>query len=769
MRNQNSSLRRLILTTAAFGALASVSTLHAQETGTAPSSDEGTVDASSGPAEIVVTADKRETTVQKVPIAITAISGDDLRAEGITDVASLGAKVPSFNYGESFGAVKLSIRGISYSNLSTGAEGGVAYNLNDVYIARPAGQLGNFYDLARIEVLRGPQGTLYGRNATGGALNVHTTRPGNEWSGYGNFTVGNYNDMIIEAAVGGPVTDGVGVRLAFFGENRDGYGKNIVTGNDVDNAKSRAARLTLAFEPTSNLSIDIIGDIGHQRDNSKAAHVIASRGLTGEPGVSGQPILGVRLGGTALFESYDIANEIDPQYLRDTGGVLVDAKLELGAVTLRSLTAWRHTLFKLNGDLDGTNLGISRILYNERTDQYTQEFNLSYTGRSLDFILGAYMFAEDLDGNYWAPADTAGGSNFIANFASGGLLKTRGLAGYGQASWHIDDRLTLILGARYSSEKKTDADLYTDFTTLANPATSPIVLPADFANPNPPFAPDPFVQSKRWNSFTPKVGLNFQLDSQTLLYATVSKGFKSGLYNLGGTTVAIVNGNRVLSNPPVNPETVWAYEAGLKTRMLDGKLRFNLAGFYYDYSGLQLTKVNGFVTQLTNAAAAEIYGLELETNLQATDNLSLNLSASWLHARFTDFVNTDTGRPSLGPIDLKGNQLPQAPEWNISGGIQYRAPVGNGDLTAALDANYVSRNYFDEFNIAAISQPGFAKVDASLSYQTESGFEVTAFIKNITDKKTIETAYLSTVRLGFPINGVLAPPRTYGVRFGYRF
>ena len=721
-------------------------------------------------SDVIVTAEKRSMNVQKVPIAITALTGERLAASGVNDISKLADLVPNFDFGEAFGSAKLAIRGIGYSNLSTGAEGSVAYNLNDVYIARPAGQIGNFYDVERIEVLRGPQGTLYGRNATGGLINIYTKRPTNEWTGFGQMTIGNYNNLIVEGGVGGPVNNQVGVRLAFFGEDRDGYGKNIISGRDVDDAQTRAGRLTVALQPTSNFTVTVIGDVGRERSSAHGIHLIAQRGLTGEPGVSGLPVAGIQLGGVAVLDDYDVASDIDPRYERHAGGVTVDAKLELGATTLRSISAWRHVRYSLNSDLDGASLPLNQIFYNERSDTYTQELNLNHSGERVDVTAGAYLFVEDLKGSFWTPLAydpttfALSPGDWRANYGAGGDLGTAAIAGFAQLSYRATDRLTLIAGGRYSTEKKTDNDLYTDFVTSTR-----FLDAADFNHPNPPFAA-PFKSSKRWNSFTPKFGVNFQYTPQTLLYASISKGFKAGIFNLGGTQVIpVAGGGVVLKNPPVNPETVWAYEAGMKTKLADNRLRLNIAGFYYDYSDLQLTKIDGQNVVLTNAASARIYGIEVETTYNPIEHLTLNLNGAWLHARFTDFFNSDQGRLSLGLQDLSGNRLPQSPEFTVSGGVEYSVPVGSGSVIGSAQAIWSSRTYFDEFNIPEISQPAYAKLDLSLAYRAPNGLEVTGFVNNVTNKKTLETAYQSTNLTGYPINGFLAPPRTYGVRVRYSF
>lgn len=711
-------------------------------------------------SDIIVTAEKRTVSIDKVPLAVTAVTGAALASQGVNDLQGVAALIPNFNYGEAFGAAKLSVRGISYSNLSTGAEGSVAYNLNDVYVARPAGQLGNFYDIERVEVLRGPQGTLYGRNATGGAFNIYSTRPSWSLEAYGQATIGNYDERTFEGAVSGPLIDEtLAARLAVFVTDRDGYGTNLVTGHDIDDNRSRAARLSILAKPAPNFTVLIVGDVGKEHDRSRNPHLIAQGGLTGEPGTSGTPIIGVSRGGLITLNSYDTYANTDPDYERRTGGVLIDAKLDLGSVALRSISSWRRTHFSMLGDLDGSSAVIARIYYDEKADQYAQEFNFSYTGNKLDIISGLYYFRESLDGSFQTPRFDPVRGIFFQNFFAGGHLLTNAAAVFGQASYHMTDRLTLVVGARYSTEKKSEADLFTDF------ANSQLFLePLDRSNP--PVGPA-FRQSKRWKAFTPKVGLNFQIEPGTLLYGSYSKGFKAGVFNLGAATAAPGNPSLV-SNPPVNPEKISAFELGLKTRQFNNRVRLALTGFYYDYSDLQLTKIEGTLVLLTNAAKARTYGVEFESEVRATDRLTLSANATWLHARFTEFTTLDPARRPLGPLDLSGNQLPQAPNYTATGSADYRVPLANGSITFHGDVFWTSRVYHSEFNRLPVSQAAYAKVNASVGWNNER-FGFTVFGKNLLNKKTVDSSYQSSVTLGYPIFGWLAPPRTYGVRLTARF
>lgn len=744
---------------------------YAQNSAEAASSED-----SGSPPDIVITAQKREGSLDKVPIAVTAVTGRDLAALNIRDLQGIAARVPNFNYSESFGTARLALRGISFSNLSTGGEGSIAYNLNDVYVSRPSGQVGNFFDVDRVEVLRGPQGTLYGRNATGGAFNLYTARPTWNPDGFVQFTLGNYAETTVEGAYGAPIVDDrLAARIAVYATNRDGYGKNQFDGTDVDDRRMGAARLSLLAKPTSNLSILIVGDYGRQSDASNAPHHIADSAITGEPGTTGQPSAGVVLGGNPIFKSYDVNVDFAPRYRRETGGAMIDATLDLGSVTLRSVSAWRRVQYRQQSDIDESTAPYVRIFYGEDSDQYSQEFNLNYSSAKLDLTLGVYAFSEKIDGTLAVPVTdlsldlttfapvVPGSPNSInlspgveaANYFGGGTMKSRAFAAFGQADIHATDRLTLSVGARFSTERKKEADLYTDYANSFD-----YLLPFDLSNPRPA---GPFVQRKTWDSFTPKVGVNFQVTPQTLLYGSVSKGFKAGLFNMGATGAAFGDPlNR--SNPAVNPETVWAYEAGLKTRLLDNRLRVALAGFYYDYKDLQLTKVVQTVVQLTNAAKARIYGLEYEVAYRPIDELTLSVSGGWLHARFTDFVTADPGRPLLGQLDLKGNTLPQAPDFTTTANIDWRMPISSGALVFHGDVFWASRTYFTEFNRKIVSQPGYAKVNGSIGWVSDGGITVTAFVSNIFDKKTVDASYVGSGYYGYPVSGFLAPPRTYGLR-----
>ncbi|NKF22663.1 TonB-dependent receptor [Solimonas marina] len=717
--------------------------------------------------EVVVTAEKRQSTVQQTPIAVTAFDQDDLLSREIGSAADLASYVPDVHFGETFGQPKISIRGISYSNLSTGGEASVAMNVDGIYVSRPAGQLGSLFDVSRVEVLRGPQGTLYGRNATGGAVNVETGRPGDTLDGYARVNYGAYNDVALEGAVGGPIDAGktVLVRLAGMSETRDGYGKDYSTGEDVDDLDTKGVRGTVVLKPADALTVTTIAEYSRERDHSGGPHFLAEGGQLSDPGALGDTPYGIVYGGQVTYRSRNTYADQQPFYHREGYAYTADVQYDgLAGVKLRSLTGYRKLDWQLTADLDSTSFPFSFITYDEASKQVSQEFNASGSSGALDWTAGLYYFHEKLDGDYRIPVYLSAyddvGEYSQGYAARGGAQTTAAYAAFGQLDWHLATRFTLTLGLRYSHEKKGEDDYYVDAaneTQYADP----------YDPDHPPYAADaPFYQSKRWAALTPKFGLRYDVDRDTMLYASASEGFKAGLYNLGGTTVA-AGAPLDRSNPVVNPEKVWAYEIGLKAMPLHRRLRTNLSAFYYDYRDLQVSQVSNNTTLFTNAAKAKIYGLEFEGDVLIADRWSAYGSASWLHARFASFDSQDTSHPSLGVQDLSGNSLSQAPNVSARLGTKYAMPLAHGTISGRVEGNYTSRIYFSEFNLNSVSQSAYAMLDTYLSYRDDKRWQLMAYVKNLTDRKALNFSYMSSPAQGDPLMGWYLPPRTYGLQLRY--
>lgn len=770
----------LLLACSCFqAAVAHATTADPQRADTAEASGAASQAVSAGPTEvgdIVVTAQKRSESLQRVPLAITAVTGAELARGQIHDLQGVAQSVPNLNFGQQLGEAKIALRGIGLENISAGAEGSIAFHLDGVFLSRSITALASFYDVQQVEVLRGPQGTLYGRNATGGAININTREPTQKLSGYLSLTAGNYGRITAEGAVSGAlVPDLLAVRIAFQTQNHDGYGINTATGNRIDDLNSRAIRGTLLFTPTDRLSVNVKADYFHDNDHAGGYHPLGGGGFSA-PGVPIIPI-GLRLGATFPTSIRDLSNDADPTNFLEFWGVSGKVSYDLSDnVQVSSLTAYRSTSNNSFTDLDGTRLFLTKQIVAEKATQFSEELQLSGKSDRFNWLLGFFYFHEKdngVDADPFDPGSTLGFGTpgfIVAGYRAGGFIKTDALAGFGQASYEIVSKLRLTLGARYSTELKTDHDEFAFDVTNA-------YVPGTLATPQ--FTAD---RNKRFNSFTPRVALDYQATPDLLLYASWSKGFKSGTYNLGSL------------QPPVQPEKISAFEGGIKSRLFDRRLRMNLAGFYYDYKDLQIGKVVNAQPLLENAATATIYGLEVELQAQVTPRFELNANGSWLHARFNRYVSADPARPfgdSSTFVDASGNYLPGAtaatpgatPAFNLSGnslsqspnftafvGAQYGIPSRLGQFTLRGEVAWRDRVYFTPFNLPYVSQAPNTRLNAFINWiADDEHWTGSLFVKNLTNKTVISNAIVSSAIVGFPINGYLEEPRTYGITLGYKF
>ncbi|KQX19438.1 hypothetical protein ASD39_16165 [Sphingomonas sp. Root50] len=697
-----------------------------------------------GIGDIIVTAQKRAENVQDIPLAITAVSGSMLAQRQVTSVDQLSTVAPSVNFGTYGGAARIAVRGIGFDTVNPGAEGRIAYHVDGVYISRPGAQLGTFFDVERVEVLRGPQGTLYGRNATGGSINVITRAPTTNPSGYANITVGNYGRVAVEAALSGPITDGLEARLAVTSNNRGGYGKNLYTGNGIDDANQRGARAMLRLHPADTLTVDLAADYYRENDNAYGLHYFGQY----NPAV---PLRGAALGGTPTTRTRDINSEFDPTNKRELYGFAGTVTLDLGDVTLKSLTAYRHSDYRVLTDLDLTQLNLSYFPFFERAHQFSEELQLSGGWGDSKWIVGGYYFREKIFGGSQVTRNLllTGGANRMTNgYRAEGTTNTEALAVFGQLDLAVSDAFKVIVGGRYGHETIRIADTFQlDFARDYSPTAAVLPLPG-------------FPRTARTsaNAFTPKVGVEYGLADDALLYATVSRGFKSGGFNLG------------VNVPAFDPEKIWAYEAGLKFTTADRGLRANLATFYYDYSNLQVSKVINSSVVTENAASADLYGGELELTAIPAEGVQFDGTMSYLFSKYKDFSSLDPARPALGVLDLEGNRLTQAPKWTINAGAQYSWPMAGGELTVRGELNYVSRVFFTAFNVNSVGQKGNSKFNAYLNFADDDNhWSASLFVRNITDKVTFANGLVSSAVFGSPITGSVSPPRTFGAMVGYRF
>jgi len=718
-----------------------------------------------GLTEIIVTAQKRAENLQDVPVAVTALSGDELAARGVTDVQEFSRLVPNMNFSDSYNEVRISLRGLSFEDLATQAgEPRVAYHVDGAYVSEPAAIGGTFFDINRVEVNRGPQGTLFGRNAIAGTVNVITNDPTDTLSGYVNAELGNYSTMNFDGAISGPLSDGISGRIAFQTRNHSGYDYNVTNNIDVNNKNTQAFRAKIKFNRLANFTATLSADYAKEDDRSGLLFLgveYPTSPLAGiVPGAGGQNSDGnPRHDFSALL----------PNTAKTVYGFGLDTKLEMGnSFSLVSLLNYRNSKFNYVYDDEGSNLGIIRSNGFEFVDEYSGEFRLEKDFSRGNIVLGTFLYKQDyrmqtenpFSANvveYLAgigiplasPAQLAAlpGGSYTEGFKLAGDVSTRSIAVFGQAAFDLTDTTKLIAGARYTDETKrlSNNAIIVDFGSLYNPSL--------------PFAPGNFVPNAHvsYNKFSPRITLEQKLGPHQLVYLTYAKGFKAGGFNVSAP-----------GSPPYLPETLTDYEAGFKVDLLDRKLRINTAGFYYDYSNLQETAASFTTNSNVNAVSARLYGVEAEITVVPAPGLEIDFSPAWLHSAFRNFSVND---PNSGGVDvLDGKKFPLAPNYTLSYGAQYAFNSSVGEITLRGDGQSKGRTYFDFYNILGNSERPSTILNASIGWKShDDRLSASIFAKNITNGLYKNGAFVQGGVAGWPIIGSYDPPRTYGVRFGVKF
>jgi iron complex outermembrane recepter protein len=720
----------------------------------APAATEGT-----GIEEVLVTAQRRLTSLQTTAAAITALSDSALLARSIDDVQDLGKLSPSMDVSFYQGEAQIYIRGIGYTGLIGGTDSSTAFHLNGVYLSRSAAAVPAFFDVARVEVLRGPQGTLYGRNATGGSVNVIPKGPTDELTYDAALTIGDHDDYQVFGAIGGPISSRVSARLALQAEDRGGFTKATRPDgsvHDIEDKRDFTGRLSVRLHAAENLDLDLIGDY-YDADDASSIWLYFGTGTGTNPFL--RQYIATHGGTVPTEKSRRIESDVAPFDKPRVWGLTGRATWKPGDYTFSSLTGYRGTRPYNFNDLDVTAADAITQFRTEDHKQFSQEFQIvSPSGRDLEWILGLYYFRETndvrneyefpfIDEMFGLPSDPT-----CCRLRLDGRATTRAWAAFGEANYDLTERLNLLVGGRYSKERRggrNDVEFVNFLTPLFdNQAT---------------FAPATF------DSFTPKVGLNFAISDTVFAYASASRGFKSGGFNIGS-----------YQNTPFNPEKIWSYEVGLKTDLLERRLRFNLAAFYYDYTDLQVQDVEGNNTIVRNAATAAITGLELESTALVTPDFQFDFNATYLDSEFKNTCLLDPKHPLPQPAagcsgpgqqNLEGLQLPRAPKFKMSVGAQYTfALADGGKLVLRGDYARQSRIFFSAFEVEELSQKGYGWLKARVAYLRPGGrWQFSAFVDNATDEKVISNATYIADIVDSTITGNMAPPRTYGAQVKYQF
>lgn len=689
----------------------------------------------SGLAEIIVSAQRRSERLQDVPLAVTAIKGDRIVSAGISSTLDIGKIAPSLTVGNSIGFVTPFIRGIGTTSHGPGAESSVAIYVDGVYLASASASIFTLNNIEQVEVLKGPQGTLFGRNATGGVIQLTTKDPKPGLSANAQASYGNYNTVSGQFYVTGGNETIAGDLAAYAGHQGNGFGKNLFNGQDVYKVRQDISiRSKWLIRPGAGTTIRLIGDYTRNEGSQYTS-------FDNAPGTVAVLQPKGHAGG-----AYDIDYNVQPDNRLEAGGVTLRIEQELGSVNLASVTAYRQSTFSLALDADISVVPAIDVFLRDREKQFSQEIQLlSAPGSKLKWVVGAYYYFSR--GSY--DPSQAVLAPFASPFKAGTVLDTQSsqraisYAAFGQASYEVLPATNLTVGARYTYEKRSF-----DGRTLATVGGSafgdlfPPIHAADSAS-KPTF----------------RVSVDHRFTRNLLAYASFNNGFKSGGFNSGVPTVA-----------PFKPETLSAYEVGLKTDLLDRRVRFNPAVFYYTYNNIQVEQPVAGQVYYYNGPSAKIYGLDADLTFQVSDRLTLNGGFMLLHTKYGLFPNAiiNTQLPTGGTFQTQGsatgNQLSFSPKRSGSLAADYRLPVGDGQLLANVTVSYNSGFYNQPDNI--LRQPAYTLINSSLKWQIgHSGFSASIWGRNLTNQRvavSLQPSAISSLRL-------LAPPRTYGVTLGAEF
>jgi len=705
--------------------------------------------------EVVVTAQKREQSIQDVGIAITAFTGDQLEQLGWTNAQQVTAMAPGVTTIQPNGEANyaVAIRGVANSDFTTNVESPVALYVDEVYISQMSGAGFLLYDMDRVEILRGPQGTLFGRNATGGLVHYITKKPSEELDGYIMGTVGDYDQYKVEGAVGGG-NDLVSVRFSGAYNEADGYINNRYPNSDkLNNANDKSYRAQLLFTP--NEDIDLLLNVRHGQQNIdtgffKYVSSVEPGKLT--PGVP-NPVLDGYTDNTGDVYSGEYN---DPGYNElETDGYTATLNWQFSGMTLTSITDYSTTKRKYIEDSDASPLSFFNFFLNTDAEQTSQEFRLSGDTDKFNWVTGVYYLGLDLDDSngvisdpFFGPVPTAGAEGGIQNPYTSNLDS---YSIFGEIDYNLSDTMQLVLGARYIEDEK-DFKYTSSVVEFINPdqrdfdAKNNVVDLAELAS---------YKGSRKDGEWSGRVVLNWDLNQDWMVYGSWNRGVRGGGYNAPIFPLS----------PPLDyddatmtydPEILYSYEIGFKSTIMDGLARFNGAMYYYDYQDYQAFYITGVDTITFNTDATST-GAELELQASPIEGMDLLLGAS-----YNDI-----------DVDLPGGDVPSvvSPEWNLNAMVRYEWPLFGGYVAAQADAVYIDTVYFALTGLETVKQDGYTVANVSLSYTTEDRkWMARAFVDNVGDKEyLVQTFDLSSTDVLGMTEQYYGRPQWWGVSLQYNF
>ncbi|HET6538472.1 MAG TPA: TonB-dependent receptor [Sphingopyxis sp.] len=764
--------------------------------------------------DIIVTARRRAETAQYVPIAISVIGGDQIDSTGAFNVGRLQQLAPTLQfYSSNPRNSAVNIRGIGapFGLTNDGIEQGVGIYVDDVYYARVASATLDFLDVAQIEVLRGPQGTLYGKNTTAGAVNITTNQPTFDFEGKAELSTGNLNFKQAKAAISGPLSENLAARIAISSTSRRGTLYNVISDQYVQSQDNIGIRGQLLWKPTDDLSVTLAGDWNRQ-EAVCCGSVFVRVGATQRPLNRQYAALAAAQGYVVPSTNpYDRLTDVDARLNagNDLGGAALRVKWDLGQGTLTSVTAWRYWDWRPENDRDFTGLPIVTKSQNpSQQNQYTQELRYNHSADRFDFVLGGFAFYQRIDtqgteqhgaaSSRWSlnpatalPSDSA---SFLMNDPSilNGLtaintqfLKNISLAIFGQLSWKITDRLTIQPGARVNYDKKNGFYQRQVFLEDGTPIVFNSGLTGDAKAINDArlgiFAPQEIAPSfSDWN-FSYDLIANYKITPDVLVYGSYAKTFKSGGINQNGVP-ADSNNNPILAAATIKPESVQHFELGVKSQFWGRRATLNLSVFRTDIKDYQANVNNGqfgvLRGYLANAGKVRTQGIEADLSVRPSERFNAYANGAYTDATYKEFVDAPCppelsgGSSSPANCDISGQRLPGVSKWAFSFGAEANVPSSlfgqNGQFYLGYDGNYRSSFSSNPTPSAYTWIDGYALSNFRAGFRSDSGFEVYGWVRNAFDRKYMDQLFVGPGNTGL-ITGLPGDPRTWGGTIKARF
>lgn len=712
---------------------------------------ESTAEAADGiDGDIIVSARRRNESLLEVPISVTAVSGASLEAQGAPDITALQQQAPNMTTAVARGSnstLIAFIRGVGQQDPLWGFEPGVGLYVDDVYVARPQGAVLDIFDVERIEVLRGPQGTLYGRNTIGGAIKYVTKRLGNEFGGRVKASYGSYNQIDLSGTVVVPLGSNFAVGAGVLWSQRDGYGKNLHTGAQHYDKDVLAGRVSAEFD---NGDIFIRAAADRTEDRSNPRHGTRLNGFAGLPDF-------------APTESvYDTRAGIGDDNKVVTQGLSLTGEVGIGdGFTLKSITAYRDGRSDTLIDFDNTPGPVLDIPAFYKDWQFTQELQLLVEQERWQGVFGAFY----LEGRASGAFDTvvAGAAPGGFTIYTGGNVKTKSIAFFGDFSFDVTDQFKVSAGLRWTKDDKEGTVLREQYLGLRSP---------EFGNANAIFLAtrSDYTNDRTFEKLTPRISLSYQPTDDVNFYASWSRGFKSGGFDMRGDVVATpttVDG--------YDPETMDSFEVGMKGAFLDRTMFLNLAGFFSKYKDQQVTiqapsTTPGVIASFVdNAGRADIWGIEAELRALPHRNLQLQASVGYVNAKYKEFYTYIAG--GTEPVDVSDQRFFQnTPEFTINSSVTWSTDLAGGRLSITPAVTLRSSIHMFEY-VSPLDQKGYVLADASVNWTSDDDrFTIGVHGRNLFDERyRVGGYYFPGALYGDSVIGYYGPPRTFSVTGGFKF